>query len=69
MIDNAPLFSELTSDQRALIADRLEIQAFGAGDLIYSQGQPATAMYFIGSGRARPGAGDLRPPCAGGWTS
>jgi len=53
MIDSAPLFSELTNEQRSLINDRLTLQAFGTGDVIYVQGQPALAMYFIGSGRVR----------------
>jgi CRP-like cAMP-binding protein len=53
MIENAPLFSELTETQRSAIGDLMALQRFRAGEVVYSQGEPATAMYLIKSGRVR----------------
>ena len=53
MIENAPLFSELTEAQRSAIGELMALQRFRAGEMIYSQGAPATAMYLIKSGRVR----------------
>jgi CRP-like cAMP-binding protein len=53
MIENAPLFSELTEAQRSAIGELMALQRFRAGEVVYSQGVPATAMYLIKSGRVR----------------
>ena len=53
MMENTPLFSGLTEEQRTLIADRMTLESRRAGDLIYQQGRPATALYLIKSGWAR----------------
>lgn len=53
MMENTPLFSVLTEEQRALIAERMVMETRRAGDAIYQQGRPATAMYLIKSGWAR----------------
>jgi CRP-like cAMP-binding protein len=53
MMENAPLFSVLTEEQRSLIADRMVAETRRAGDLIFLQGRPATALYLIKSGWAR----------------
>ncbi len=53
VIDSAPLFADLTEGQRALLAERMSLRAFEAGASIYSQGQPAGVMFFVGSGRVR----------------
>jgi len=53
MMENTPLFSVLTEEQRALIAERMTLETRRAGDLIYQQGRPATALYLIKSGWAR----------------
>jgi CRP-like cAMP-binding protein len=53
MIENAPLFSELTEAQRSAIGELMALQRFRAGEVVYSQGAPATAMYLIKSGRVR----------------
>lgn len=53
MMENTPLFSVLTEEQRATVADRMVLETRRAGDLIYQQGRPATALYLIKSGWAR----------------
>ena len=53
MMENTPLFSVLTEEQRSVIADRLVEEKRRAGDVIYQQGRPATALYLIRSGWAR----------------
>jgi CRP-like cAMP-binding protein len=53
MIENAPLFSELTEAQRSSIGDLMALQRFRAGEVLYSHGAPSTAMYLIKSGRVR----------------
>ncbi len=53
MMENTPLFSVLTEEQRSLIADRMTLESRRTGDLIYQQGRPATALYLIKSGWAR----------------
>lgn len=53
MMENTPLFSVLTEEQRAAVADRMVLETRRAGDIIYQQGRPATALYMIKSGWAR----------------
>jgi CRP-like cAMP-binding protein len=53
MIENAPLFAELTDGQRDLIACRMTLETRRGGDTIFAQGQPANAMYLVKSGRVR----------------
>ena len=53
MMENTPLFSVLTEEQRSLIADRMVAETRRTGDLIFQQGRPATALYLIKSGWAR----------------
>jgi CRP-like cAMP-binding protein len=53
MIESAPLFSELTEAQRSAISELMALQRFRAGEMVYSPGAPATAMYLIKSGRVR----------------
>jgi CRP-like cAMP-binding protein len=53
MMENTPLFSVLTEEQRSLIADHMAAETRRAGDLIFQQGRPATALYLIKSGWAR----------------
>ena len=53
MMENTPLFSVLTEEQRALIADRMTLETRRTGDLIYQAGRPATALYLIRAGWAR----------------
>jgi CRP-like cAMP-binding protein len=60
MIDNAPLFADLSEAQRAQLAERMVLKAVPSGGTIYAQGQEAIAMYFVGSGRVRLlAAGDI----------
>lgn len=53
MMENTPLFSVLTEEQRAVIADRMVAETRRAGEIIYQQGRPAAALYLIRSGWAR----------------
>jgi CRP-like cAMP-binding protein len=53
MMENTPLFSVLTEEQRTVIADRMVEEKRRAGEIIYQQGRTATALYLIRSGWAR----------------
>lgn len=53
LMENTPLFSVLTEEQRAAVADRMVLETRRAGDIIYQQSRPATALYLIKSGWAR----------------
>ncbi len=53
MMENTPLFSVLTEEQRTIVAERMSSEARRSGETIYMQGRPATAMYLIKSGWAR----------------
>jgi CRP-like cAMP-binding protein len=53
MMENTPLFSVLTEEQRSVIADRMVSETRRAGEIIYQQGRTATALYLIRSGWAR----------------
>jgi CRP-like cAMP-binding protein len=53
MMENTPLFSVLTEEQRSIIAERMALETRRAGDLIYQQGRPATALFLLRSGWAR----------------
>jgi len=53
MMENTPLFSVLTEEQRAVIADRMVPETRLAGEIVYLQGRPASALYLIRSGWAR----------------
>ena len=53
MMENTPLFSVLTEEQRSVIADRMVAETRRAGEIIYQQGRPASALYLIRSGWAR----------------
>jgi CRP/FNR family transcriptional regulator/CRP/FNR family cyclic AMP-dependent transcriptional regulator len=47
------LFSELSEDELAVVANRLKPQTFQAGALIFKQGERGDAMFIIRSGRVR----------------
>ncbi len=53
LMENTPLFSVLTEEQRTTIAERMTLESRRAGDLVYQQGRPATALFLIKSGWAR----------------
>lgn len=53
LMENTPLFSVLTEEQRTTIADKMTLESRRAGDLVYQQGRPATALFLIKSGWAR----------------
>lgn len=53
MMETTPLFSVLTEEQRSVIAERMTEEKRRAGEIIYQQGRPATALYLIRSGWAR----------------
>lgn len=53
LMENTPLFSVLTEEQRTTIADHMTLESRRAGDLVYQQGRPAAALYLIKSGWAR----------------
>lgn len=53
MMENTPLFSVLTEEQRSLIADRMVAETRNAGEMVFQQGRPASALYMVRSGWAR----------------
>ncbi len=53
ILANTALFASLTAEQRSLIAERMTTEMHNAGDLICAHGQPAKAMYVVGSGWVR----------------
>ncbi len=53
MMENTPLFSVLTEEQRAVVAERMSSETRRSGDTIFMQGRPATALYLLKSGWAR----------------
>jgi CRP-like cAMP-binding protein len=53
IIANVSLFADLTVEQRTLVAERMVLQTLGAGEVIYSQGKRASAMYVVKAGRVR----------------
>lgn len=53
MMENIPLFSVLTEEQRSIVAERMSLETRRGGDVIYQQGRPATEMYLVKSGWAR----------------
>lgn len=48
-----PLFSELSSDELAVIAGQLKQEDFDTGEVIFMQGDRGDAMFIIRSGRVR----------------
>ena len=44
------IFSGLTPEELAKLLDRMEECSFSAGAIIFSQGDPSDALYFIESG-------------------
>lgn len=48
-----PLFADADSDALRAIAERLVLRHFPAGELIYTEGTPGDAMYFVESGTVR----------------
>lgn len=47
------LFSKLSPDELAVIAGQLKQQSFGAGEVIFEQGERGDAMFIIRLGRVR----------------
>lgn len=45
-----PLFELLSSEEREALAERLELEEYGEGDLVISEGERGTSMYVIVSG-------------------
>jgi NTE family protein len=49
-IGEIPIFSRLTAQDQAKLLDKMEECSFSAGAIIFSQGDPSDAFYFIESG-------------------
>jgi CRP/FNR family cyclic AMP-dependent transcriptional regulator len=62
VIKNVPLFSGLSREDLAKVLGKMEEQSYGAGTLIFSQGDKGDAFYLIQSGAVQvvlesPGGG------------
>jgi uncharacterized membrane protein len=56
-----PLFQGLSDEDREALADRLTERTFGAGDVVFSQGEQGSSMYVVQSGAVQvylPGRDD-----------
>ncbi|MBI5879122.1 MAG: cyclic nucleotide-binding domain-containing protein [Chloroflexi bacterium] len=49
-IQNAPLFSSLTAEERQVVADAMKEMAFAKGETLLAQGQPTRRLYLVQSG-------------------
>ena len=49
-IGKIPIFSGLTPEDQAKLLNKMEERSFSAGAIIFSQGDPSDAFYFIESG-------------------
>ena len=49
-IGEIPIFSGLTEEDQAKLLDKMEECSFSAGAIIFSQGDPSDAFYFIEAG-------------------
>ena len=47
---NVPFFALLDDQERATLAERLDIVQFKAGDVVFSRGDPGDSMYVVRSG-------------------
>ncbi len=52
-LQNAPLFSRLSDEERQALIERMHLQRFHQGDVLFEQGAPATALYVVRSGLLR----------------
>jgi len=53
LLGNCHLFSGLTADERAAIADRARIRSYGAGETVFAIGSPGNQMMALLSGAIR----------------
>ena len=60
VLDSLPLLSFLADDVRRLVADSFVSVEYGYGDVVFSEGDAADALFVVASGRARvlKGSGD-----------
>jgi HlyB family type I secretion system ABC transporter len=60
VLDSLPLLSFLTADVRQLVADSFVPVEYAYGDVIFSEGDAADALFVVAAGRARvlKGSGD-----------
>src|SRR5579884_2732002 len=48
-----PLFAALSESEIASLAARSGIRAYGAGEILFTEGQPCAGLYIVVSGRVR----------------
>jgi len=58
----SPLFSELSEEERAQLAQRFRLRSFRTGEAIVQEGERGDAFYLIRSGYVRVFASDVRDP-------
>src|SRR4051794_1755615 len=53
VLSKLPIFAELTPAQMTFLTERVVAKHFGAGELIFAEGEPCTGMYVVESGHIR----------------
>jgi CRP-like cAMP-binding protein len=53
VLHSVPIFSSLSEPEFAFLTDRVVPRKFGAGELIFGEGEPCSGLYVIGSGNVR----------------
>jgi len=59
IVERASLFVELNAEERALLAERLHLQHFSAGELIFSEDSPGNALFIVEHGGVRLSMGPV----------
>jgi CRP-like cAMP-binding protein len=52
-VASVPIFSRLSPDDRSLVAAAAEVKTFGAGERVFTEGEPANVIMAILSGTVR----------------
>lgn len=53
LLEEVPLFAELSDEERALLAAQLDVVSVPAGQKVFSRGDPGGALYLVRSGEVQ----------------
>ncbi len=59
ILERTSLFVELNAEERALLAERVHLQHFSAGELIFSEDSPSNALFVVEHGGVRLSIGPV----------